>query len=362
MADTRSRLVLLAAAVPLLTAACVSPRDPGVAADSLKADIVFGVEEPAAKEAPLAPVGTALEGPYDVAIEPLQTLRTLPQGEFRNRIPARFQNVPTGASGVTTNASACPRAPLGSAPERAAPDRPPANTPPKEGAYRYKISGKRTQVFSNGARIESEVSGFQPRVVRNIEQTAESRWTYETVQPYGDGGIQVMSWVVNANPAHVQRATPYVGENAYRVSEPEGGLSVQRITYYNGSGNLEGTFDPAPPIVWAPFPVVPGQEFTSVGVSPRSRQSQRIEGEPTARQSVDACGELIDGWLVEHDVVDSSGGAYEQDVVVSTDMGGLVISQRLVRTFTVGDVTVEEDITFSLGQVVPDPLPSADNS
>jgi hypothetical protein len=328
--------------------ACVKPNDPGVRVDSVAADIVFGVEEPAvgAVPPPTADVYDPNSGVTDVGLN-------VP---FRNKIPDRFKNVAFGVTPEEAAAGACPDAPVGSAPSEVAPEN--AKGLPGEGLYRFKVRG--TQTFTvNGQDIKTPISAFEPRIIRAVEKPEDTRWTYEMVSPNGDGGVKVTSFDVNTKPTQRQVNPPYVGENPVRAGEPNVGVTVTRIQYYDGNGNQQGEFNPATPLVYLPLPVLTGEGFNSVGVDPKSGQTIRITGEVKTRQSVDACGSLVDGWLVSLDITDSEGGPRTEEVVISTGMGGLLTSDRIQQTIVGPTASQTIDLTYSLGQVTPSTVPDS---
>jgi hypothetical protein len=342
----------------LLGGACASEKAPGVRTDSLQADIVFGVDLPETEPVSVSPVAIPVG---DVAPTPVAL--TTVQVAFRNRIPSRFKDVPFSVTADQTAAS-CPRAPLGSTPTTLAPET--ASNPPAPGVYRYKIEGTRTFTYANGAKMTVPVSGFQPRVIRNVVVTPSeegSTWTYEMVQPDGAGGVIATTWSVNPDPTQVSRSLPYVGENPIRVSEPDAGLSLTRVQQFDGNGNAAPEFNPISPVAYLQMPVLPGQEFTAVGVDPNGRTEQ-VTGQALKRQTVDACGTLIDGWLAGLDVTDARGVGLtpetrHEEIVVATDRGALITSQRIVQSFSdPAGTSVAEDITFSIGQLTPDPAPT----
>ncbi len=351
MSRRRSSPLLLITALALAATACVSPDDPGVRVDAVQADIVFGVEEPE--------VGAVPPQTPDVYVDP-NAAGDVPllQVPFRNKIPDRFQNVAFGVTPEQAAAGACPDAPVGEAPDTIAPIN--AENRPAEGLYRYKVRG--TSTFTvNGQDITTALSTYEPRIIRAVTETADKRWTYEVVSPNGDGGVIVTTFDVNAGAVQKSAGTPYVGENPIRTSEPNSGVTLTRIQYFDGNGNQEGEFRPLTPLVYMPMPVLPGESFTSAGIDPKSGQTIRIGGETLTRKSVDACGELIDGWLVKLDITDSAGGNRIQEVVISTDMGGLVISDRVQRTIVGATATQKTDITYSIGQTTPTAVPDSES-
>ena len=329
-----------------------------VVAQALGVRRVFGVELPDANQVSVTPVAvplTAEGGPSPEQAAPLQTLAV----PFQNRIPSRFRNVATTITPEQAASSACPAAPLGSAPAAQEPLN--AAKPPAAGTYRYKISGSRTFRYTTGAVVGTPIQGFQPRVIRNVA-VAGKKWTYDMLQPDGDGGVQITTWSVNTDVKGVSQAPPYVGENAIRVTEPDAGVSLQKIAYFDATGSSKQPFQPATPVTYLQLPVQIGAEFQSVGIDPRTGRTQAVQGQPTKRQTVDACGSLIDGWLVDLTITEARGvqpqEQRKEEVIISNDLGGVVISQRIIESGTLPDGTVvETDLTFSLGQITPSPLP-----
>lgn len=366
MSLSRSRALSTVAALAVL-GACANGAAPGVRVQALQADIVFGVDAP--EDAAVAPINPPALGEGSGGTVTVNPALNVP---FRNRIPDRFRNVadqiPAGAA-----AGACPSAPSGAAP-RATAERN-ATTPPLPGLYRYRISGSRTMTV-NGVEIHTTISGFEPRLVRAVESNGEHGWTFEVVQPAGDGGSRVMTWSVDTDPDEVPGPTssdtdgdgipdgrgvavPYVGQNPIRAGEPGRGIALESIVDHDHNGNTVGSFDATPSLLFLPLPILPGEEFQSAAVD-RQGQSMQIDGQVETTQSVDACGELADGWRVAMTVVTAQSldtAATTEAWVFSTPMGGLPISHRVqgsVIDQSTG-ITQTYDITYSLGQIDPTP-------
>jgi hypothetical protein len=173
-------------------------------------------------------------------------------------------------------------------------------------------------------------------------------------------GVLVTTWVVETNAVQRQVSPPYVGENPVRVSEPDSGVAIESLQYFDAEGNQLGAYRPASPLVYLPLPVLPGQAFTSVGIDPRTGQTIRVSGEPVERRTVDACGKLVDGWLVKLEIADAQGAtsaSRTEELVIATQSGGMVISQRIVAESAASGGAEAIDVTSSLGQVDPSPLP-----
>ncbi|MGH9084496.1 MAG: hypothetical protein ACRDYW_03490 [Acidimicrobiales bacterium] len=361
MSQLRSRAVILAVAAGAL-GACANGGTPGIRVEALQADIVFGVEQP--EDAAIAPVDApSLDGSGPREINPSLNV------PFRNRIPDRFKNILDTVPGSAVQ-GACPTAPAGASPRVAAERN--ASTPPLAGLYRYRVSG--TQTFTiDGTEITSPVSGFEPRIVRAVESTGPSFWTFEVLEPTNDG-TRVTQWSVNTDPSEVPSPTsndsdgdgipdgrgvgiPYIGQNPIRAGEPGRGVALETITDYDDNGNVSGSFSATPSLLFLPLPVLPGEEFQSAAVD-RQGQSMQLDGQVERTQTVDACGELADGWFVSMAVVTAQSlgsTASNEEWIFSTPMGGLPISHRVQQTYvdpTTGN-TVTQDITYSLAQIDP---------
>lgn len=367
MSLSRSRSLALAGAVAVL-GACASGADPGVRVEALQADIVFGVDAPEeAAITPIIPPEVTDTGGGAVANPSLNV-------PFRNRIPDRFKNVSATIPG-SQFAGACPSAPSGAAPRAVAGRN--ATSPPAEGLYRYRLSGTRTLTI-NGSDITTPVSGFEPRLVRAVETTGSTLWTYELVEPAGRDGSRVTTWSVNTDPQEVPSPTsadtdgdgvpdgrgvapPYVAQNPVRAGEPGRGVALEAITDHDANGNTIASFNAIPSLLMMPLPVLPGEEFQSAAMD-RQGQSMQIQGQVVGTQTVDACGELADGWKVEMSVVTAQATdttATTEEWIFSTPMGGLPISHRIQGSVVnpSNGITETYDITYSLGQIDPSPAP-----
>jgi hypothetical protein len=331
--------------------ACANGGTPGIRVEALQADIVFGVEKP--EDAAIAPVDpTSLDGSGPQTVNPSLNI------PFRNRIPSRFANVGATVPGSSV-LGACPPAPSGAAP-RANAERN-ATAPPVPGLYRYKISGTRSFTV-NGVEISSPVSGFEPRIVRDVESTG-TQWTFDMLEPLGEG-TRAVTWSVNTDATQQSVSAPYVGQNPVRAGEPGNGVALEAITDYDENGNISGSFDAIPSLLFLPLPVLPGEEFQSAAVD-RQGQSMQLSGQVQRTQAVDACGELADGWLVSMSVVTAQSiesTASTEEWIFSTPMGGLPISHRVQGTYVDPrtGTTVTQDITYSLAQIDPAPDPGTE--
>lgn len=385
--------IVTALGVGLLAAACVNAGAPGVDIQALQADIAFGFEAPA-EDAPIAPITGVPEtvgGSNDAFISDGSVL--VP---FRNDFADRFKEILRIAAPPPT--TKCPAAPIGASASKQAPED--VTDLPVEGVYRWVRDIKIVTETGGGAQLELTETGFESRLVRAVKELGAGtdvdatdpttpqgkRFTYETVAPTIDGRTLISEWLVNTQPVSrgqnvnqdpegITRSAEGVAESSgapidipdeaqenlpggqrIQTGEPNRGLVLLDERAVDGNGAEQGSFTPSPPLLYLPLPVQAGSFWESTSVDATSGETRRIEGRVNERRSVDACGTLIDGWLVEIDELRSSEGHtyfIEHEIVVSTEFGAVIVGERFTGDTPSG--TVEAD--YRRGQVVPDELP-----
>lgn len=326
----------LCIAMALVAGACGDQAEPTVRLQNVQADIVFGEIEPP----PSAPANTSSGalGEADDVIE-VDEIEFDDKG-FLTRLPPRAAPI-----------EPCPPAALTEFPDREASLN--VEGKPAIGLYRWVRNGEQTLTAVPGVKLP--ISGFEKRLIRAVEEENETTFTFETVQSeIGSGQIVVTRYRVKTAPTQ-QR----VGPTDVRVGEPDRGIAIYEIERFDPkTGASLSTFAPTPPVLILPLPIVPGEAFEGVGVDPAGGGSLRIQGSVRKRQQVDACGEVIDGWLVEGtrttsglNPEDSTTQTYHY--IVATQLGGPIIQEYVEASDAQGSAKV----TFRVGQQVPDPLP-----
>jgi len=370
----------------LLLSGCVKQDAPGVGIQKLAADIVFGVKPPAATPPPNLDPGQV--GPGDATTYVPDTASPSDQsaafggGDFSG---------PAGRSGprlprITPTApakSVCPPAALTAFPAKEAGLT--VEGVPAEGQYRWKRSGTQTVASLNNLKLP--IGGFEQRLVRNIVKVSDTEYTFETVQPELDSKVTTISTFkvkIGAvsktvtppvqppdvthptSPVPLPVATPGLPvtppkppvPDSVSVGDPERGISLVKLQRVDAAGNSsELTFSPG--VLYLPLDVVPGEEFNAVGIDPRTGSVLQHKAKVIKRDRVDACGDVVDGWVVESTQTFSGPGQSSTPrtyrYIVAPQLGGIIISEEIHTSNPQGAT----DVVLSLGQLKPSALPPA---
>ena len=380
-----SRRLLAAGLAAVFLTGCVERDAPGVGIQKLAADIVFGVKPPAETPPPNLEPGQA--GPGDAttyvpeAPSPADQSAAFGGGNFSG---------PTGRPGprlprvtpIGPPKSTCPPAALTAFPAKEAGQT--VEGVPAEGQYRWKRTGTQTVATLPGVKLP--VAGFEQRLVRNIVKVSDTEYTFETVQPELGTNVTTISTFKVKIGAVSKNVTPPVQppDMTHPTSpvplpvtppgtqptlpkpplpgnvsggDPERGISLMKLQRVDAAGNSsELTFSPA--VLYLPLEVVPGEEFNAVGIDPRTGSVLQNKAKVVKRERVDACGEVVDGWAVESTQTFSGTGQTAPPrtyrYIIAPQLGGIIISEEIHTATAQGNT----DVTFSLGQLKPSPLPA----
>lgn len=328
-----------------LAAACVRPAKPGVSISSVEANVVFGLDK---APKPVVPANT------DVGdISDANALAGFDVNRFRN---SAADKLPPLVS--VPQVSACPTAPPTAAAEK------PADATitgkPEEGVYLWKRSGTQSKPNPNGGDpLTTKITGFEKRIIRNVQpyqdQFDPDAYTFDMVQTLIDRPtIQIRTFLVKPNTKAQASpgGVPVVDEP--RVNEPEGGISLLKIEEQDQKGDTTGSFTPTNGLLLAGLPIDPSESFQSDAVDPRTGQAISQDATMKGRARIDACGDLVDGWRVEATQTRSDvAGSVAYNYLLATQYGGALILEQIE---TVASDGTTFDVTFSLGQLHPDPL------
>lgn len=320
----------------LLAGACVKPDAPGIDVSPISARLVFGLppEKPEAPSNPLVPPSfddfdNGDDGfDFGPEPEPLPPI-TLP--------PPKVEF--------------CPQAPPTAAVEK--PTEVTITGDPLEGLTRWKVDG-----FRNNASVPRSYEG---RIVRNFKevppdldprhQAGDKLTQFEMVQPLAgqENLFLVSTYEVRTTTLQNRPGAPAGPVQPPTVGQPERGVVLKRLDLVDGNGSAAGNpWSPPSGVLLLPLPVTSGETFQSSAVDPKNGRTIAVNGTVQFRSRIDACGDLVDGWLVDTEMFDSSQPTTEilkYSFVVATQFGGQLISER----FTLGG----ESAIFELGQLKP---------
>jgi hypothetical protein len=370
----RTRSLAPFIALFIVGAGCAQADPPGVGVQKLAADIVFGVKPPPpdAPPANTSPGSDGLTGDATTYV-PVGSSRSFPTPSFpaprAPRPPSTRQPRPTP---LNPSKAACPPAALNAFP--AAEAGLTVAGVPAEGQYRWKRTGTQTMATLPGVAIP--ISGFEQRLVREVKKVSDNEYTFQTVQPELGTGVTVLQTfkvktaavsrgvepplrtIPLERPDQLPKEVPFPSNPSVpsrQVGDPERGISLMRIERIDAQGNSQ-VLNFTPAVLYLPLPIVPGESFESVGIDSRSGQVLQHQAQVVRRERVDACGEIVDGWAVEATQTFSGQSTATRGYryIIAPQMGGLMISEQVKVTAPEGTL----DVTFSLGQTKPTPLPA----
>jgi hypothetical protein len=368
----------------LLLSGCVRQGPPGVGVQKLAADIVFGVKPATDTPPPNLEPGQA--GPGDATTYVPDTsggaFDAGPPGAGDFSGPARPKVGRARLTPLTPPKSTCPPAALTAFPAKEAGQT--VEGVPAEGQYRWKRSGTQTLATLPGVKLP--VTGFEQRLVRNVTKASDTEYTFETVQPDLGTNITTISTFKVKTAAVSKTVAPPVGPpdlnhpqtpvplpltppgtaptlpkapvpDSVSAGDPERGISLMKLQRVDAAGNSsELSFTPA--VLYLPLEVVPGEEFNAVGIDTRTGSVLQNQAKVVKRERVDACGDVVDGWVVEATQTFQGAGQASPPrtyrYIVAPQLGGIIISEEIHTATAQGNT----DVTFSLAQLKPSPLPA----
>lgn len=279
-------LAVIAVGITLVAGACTRTRS-GVSVKSLAANLVFGVP-PLPESVPPPNIDLVPDEP--IGITTLGTPKKTPA-----KIPP-FTPTP-----------ACPEAAPTEFPEREATTDVPAR--PKEGSYRWVVAGE--QATASGT---FKLPEFVQRNITSVTGAGQGEFSFAATE---------RELVVGSSTI----------VTSYFEVVPDDGIYLTKIV--RKTGTRERVLAPTPPILYLPLPVRIGLPVSSVGVSESGAFGEvlRHTGTVKGRHRVDACGKVIDSWLVEgtQEFVSSEGGSTQKkyNYGIATQLGGFIVFEHV---------------------------------
>lgn len=292
----------------LLLPACFGAARRGVGVKSLAADLVFGIP---ALEEPAAPPDTV---PSDV---PVRDLGDVPKNTNLKR---PISSAPP--------ASACGEPEVNEVAAQA-PDI--AREQPKAGLYRWVQSGFQTYPPPIG---KLPVPKFANRTVENVKPLpAKGDFQFTTTQIELGTSVAVAQTfqVINSRPAP-PNPPQGAGQNIVRDQGSLNGIFLTQIVRETSDGKTT-TFNPNPPVLYLPQPVVVGQSFTSQASDPTQFWTLTHTINVRGRERYNACGDLVDSWFVDGSQTfassdENQNGTSDYNYGIGTQMGGIIVFEH----------------------------------
>lgn len=298
-----SRLWVLALLI-IVAPACLREGSHGVGMKRVTSDLIYGVP-PLSEVA--APPGLIAQEPESFEPEPDFT--------------SSFRSPSTPPPAVQQ----CPEAGPNDFPSEPAPNS--VTTKPKQGLYVWKLDGtQKVAPFPFPFRLSS----FTDRSVEGVQDFAAApgtasgtNFTFSTKQR--DPSLN--SRIIITQDFRVDQTNP---------SPQLRGILLTRVHRQNPDGTSE-VFTPSPPVQFLPLPIQIGPSFETSSVdvtNPQRIQTLTHRGFVKERKRVDACGTVIDSWLIDAEQIGGAGSdttRRKYDYSIAPHLGGLIVFEHSER-------------------------------
>jgi hypothetical protein len=359
----KKTLIALVALSALFSAACVKQDAPGVGVVKFDSSAIFGITP---NEKPVLP---------DFEVPDLSS-EDLPDLDFKERVLPPVDPGP------------CPEALLTAFPKK-------SSTPqviglPTAGVYKWQRDLLTLKDTSADPPVKTFPFALEGRAIRRVVQEGDHQFTFEMLapDPFVASDTVITSFKVNTNPVlFVDRRVDSrtigvvnIPGTDVRVANPSDapGVFITGIDVQNSAGTRVSAFRPVQPMLILPLEggiVRTGQQFRSVGIDAATGTAVMNDGVTGRTSRVDACGEIVEGYVVTlHQVLSSdvdpadpvgAGGglAFNQETreityTFATQYGALPIAESL----SIGDINVDEVAAlgkWELGALTPTALPDS---
>ena len=312
-----------------LAPACLRERTHGIGMKRVTSSLIYGVP-PLSEIA--APPGAIPQIPESVE----------PEMQFSSSFRPRSTPAPV---------QQCPEAGPNDFPEEPAPNT--VTSKPKEGLYVWKVDGTQTvHPFPFPFRLASFLDRSM-QDVRDDSLNPATNFTFVTKER--DPSLN--SNTVITQSFRVDQTNP---------SQELRGVLLTRVQRENSDGTGDD-FLPQPPIQFLPLPIQigPGASFDTTGID--ARNPLRIKtlthnGFVKERKRVDACGTVVDSWLIEAEQVVTAGTSTSRrryHYSIAPHFGGMIIFEHVespCNTQVSGKCT-DAHLVYdtNIGQTEPDP-------
>lgn len=354
-------------ALGMLSTACVRQEPPTVGMSKVEANLVFGLDAvPEPVQTPVEQV-VAQFAPPPIIQDAAAPEAPAPAPDF-NFTPG--PKVPLLRPTTSATRVECPTAPVTAAAE--VPPQPRISGDVATGTSKWRIDGFLTaRSGAEPVRTELADGADVPRSVRNVKKISDTRYSFEVVKAgdtvSGSDNVTITTYEVNTAGVNVNPAQGVGTVTTPNIGEPERGIVISRIqTVDRDSGQQLRDFQPQVGLLVLPLPVVAGDTYRSTAIDPSTGQTIALDSTVVGRERIDACGTLVDGWLVRSKQRSTSGpsdapslaGEIDVATIFATQYGGVPIQET--QAYTGEDCTIcPFQFRSRLGQLPPDPLPAS---
>lgn len=283
-----SRVICCFALGAVALTACVRQQPPGMSVRRLPAELVFGVPE---LEEAAAPAG--LTSPDEEPEPFVPDLRRPPPFNPTTMVPCR-QAGPNDVPAEEANVVVAGR--------------------PKEGVFSWKQKG---QDQPPNYPFRFPLPDFVERQVKDVRPEAgSSNFSFKTVER--EQRITSRTLVTSTFRVDLTNASANLR-----------GIFLTQIINDRRDGSAPRVFNPTPPITFLPMPVNTGNEgaFQTIAVDTATLETMSHSGVVRDRLRVDACGTLIDSWLVDGEQT-FGGIRRDYNYAIATQFGGVIIFEH----------------------------------
>lgn len=272
-----------------LMGACVQPPESGVSVRAVAADLIFGIP----------PLPEPVEPPN------IDTTPDEPTGVVRiGDGPSPPPPPPPPPREL------CPVAPPTEFPDEAAPTVVGSNRP-QAGQYLWVVNGYQDVPDLGRMGLPTTTN----RVIVGVEES----------------GVAGGEFSFTTREREIVFGSQRTIEQTFRV-EPQAGIWLTQIVTIDSQGN-RASFNPQPEILYLSMPAKLGDTVDTVGIDPLSQEVLRHEGTLIRRHRVDACGEVIDSWLVqatqEFTSVTQQRPSKTYNYAIGTQFGGIIVFEHV---------------------------------
>ena len=324
-ATNRRRLGLAVAGVVLLSGtACAPPRKIESSMNSYSTDIILGsqtkpeqpVPTPEAAQAPTFPSFFAppppAEPPAVAAPRPTPVTRPIVREECPSAGPDTTASAPT----------------------------PDISRPPLEGTYPFRQLG----TFSLNGKAQTPLPATAERKLLNLQSRTDGTFT------------------IDVEVAQFGAVTTTTYERVRRFGQSDvDGIYITRIVRRETGKSPQEFLPVSPGLRIIPLPARVGQSFTSVATDPLRGTAVRLDGTVKEIGRVDACGLLVDGFLVTAKILTRLAGTPENErdittdanYIVATQLGGLMIAEGARSTGMDRGATISQESAAVISSIMP---------